>query len=61
LQRAIGHQLHALEGVIEVVGVRRLRGNLRGGDAEQGAVIGDDVLEGLELCVKRVVVLGDVI
>jgi hypothetical protein len=61
LQRAIGHQLHALEDVVVIGGVGGLPGNLRGGDANHGGVSADAVLEGLLLCVICVVVLFDVV
>jgi hypothetical protein len=49
------HDLLALEGVDEVVGIGRLRGDGRWAEIEGGGVTADAVLKGLELGAEAVV------
>lgn len=60
LQRAVAHELLAGQDVTEVIGVRRLRGDLGRADAKGDGVAGNGVLEGLELSGEGVVVEADV-
>ena len=61
LLRGVADERHALEGVIQVRRVGRLRGDLLGGHADGGGIVADAIFESLKLRVERIIVLENVV
>jgi hypothetical protein len=56
LLRGVLHDAEAFEDVVQIIGIRRLRRDLRRSDAERGGIAADVVFEGYQLRREGVVV-----